>query len=604
MLERSWRAVGLLGVLLSASAQAMQPPPPPPPPPPPGEEATAQTLSVDGPGDPSVAADGTLRFNFAQQPLVNVGTGLVDVSAENSLPTPQSGYTPLRIFVVNKGVEPERVAIEFNQRGAGSATISKSLEVAAGRREVVTLLIPAGVTYGTLEVQSRGITEGGRSSLYFQNATQNILALGDDTQFQSAARRAPDHSSYDTLVRTIPITDAPAELPAYVGFHEVVLLSPIDQLSEGARRALEGYAATGGMLILTKPTRTPQKYLPLLASTEEGRHDYGFGYVRLCGADARACAQALTDDLHLAQPRVRPAASSTYAARYAYDSQGNTIPAKERFMLPQATAPVGRFLLIILAFTLAIGPGSVWVARKKGPPFLLLTIPATAGVTCALIVGYSVLVDGFSVHTATRGFTLLDSKNHRAVTVGVKAYYANVAPGDAQFDGMTAVLGPPYTYDATQFASIDWTNGAHFDSDFIPSRTYREWGVVGVTPTRARLLAKLSEDGRTLEVQNALGSDVKMAKLRVGEADWTIYGLRDGGSVQVPRAGGAPPEGLNEEIKDYPSRFEPRVMSRARAEPEEGEFVAYLEGPGPLPTGGLRSSHRDSLHVMRGEVER
>ena len=71
--------------------------------------------------------------------------------------------------------------------------------------------------------------------------------------------------------------------------------------------------------------------------------------------------------------------------------------AKSELLLPQATAPLGRFLFIITLFTLAIGPGSVWVARRRGPAALLVTIPGTALVTCVLIIGYSLIADGFRV---------------------------------------------------------------------------------------------------------------------------------------------------------------------------------------------------------------
>ena len=572
--------------------------------------ATAVAPAVAPPGTaapaPNAPTDGTLVYNFGQHPLVNVADGDIQVTAENSTVAVQSGYSPLRVIVRNVGRDVQTVGLEFNCRGTASATIRRNVEVPAGGRVATILPVPAGATYGELSVHARGITKGGSSPLYFTNATQAMLALGSDEQFQTAVRRPPDFSSYTTMVRTLPSDEAPAEVASYVGFGEVVVLTPFEEISESGRRALEAYAATGGTLIVTRPLRAPEKYFPLLASANSSEatriNNYGFGSLRICGTDALACAQGIATDLGTSPQVVRPSATRSYVNRYSYDYNGNAMPEAERFLLPQATAPVGRFLLIILAFTLAIGPGSVWVARKRGPPMLLLTIPGTALVTCLLIVGYSVLVDGFAIHAATRSYTLLDSKNKRAITVGVAAYYANIAPRDAEFDVTTVVIAPPYAYNSEQVPSVDWTHGTKLASDFIPSRTYREWGVVGVQPTRARLLVKSSGDG--FEIQNALGSDIRVARARIGGVDWVVRGLRDGGSAQAVRETGSPTPVPEPDLVEFSSRFDPRVGTLTKAVLSDGQFIAQVAGPGLLPEGGLSVTHHSAEQLVRGEVER
>lgn len=550
----------------------------------------------------SSGTEGTLIYNFGQHPVVSVADGTILVTAENSTIAPKTGYMPLQVYVRNVGKEAELVRLEFTYRGSVSAAVRRDVTVPHGGRASVTLPVPAGANHGTLTAKAKGITEGGNVSLYFTPANQAILAIGTEEQFQKRARRAPDYNSYNIYVRTMAPEDAPSELPSYVGFNEVVLLVPLDELSEATRRALEGYAATGGTLIVTRPSRALMKELPLLPKPDAGLHDYGFGSVRVCGKDALACANALNTDLSLAQRVVKPSGAFNLTSRGAYDSYGNIIPDNERFLLPQATAPVGRFLLIILAFTLAIGPGSVWVARRRGPPMLLLTIPATALVTCLLIVGYSVIVDGFSIHAATRGFTLLDSKNKRAISVGVEAFYANIAPGKAAYDLNTVLLSPAVDYNPEQLASVDWTNGATFETDFIPSRTYREWGLVTVSPTRARLVVKKRQNGE-LELQNALGSELRTARVRIDQREYIVRDVRDGGSRTLepwPISAEVPESTLN----TYASRFDARVGTRVKRALEEGEFIAHVAGPSLLPQGGLRLSHHSSEQLIRGEVER
>lgn len=555
--------------------------------------------------DDPVAEDGTLVYNFAQHPVTPIADGMVSVSAETNTVATTWGYTPVRVLLENKSAQAQEVRLEFVS-SQGGISVRRTVQVPAARRATAILLIPAGANYGQLIATSEAFKDGmGKHSMYFQNATHAILALGADAQFQDAARRPPELSSYTTLVRMLDAADAPGELAAYVGFAEVVVLTPYEELTEAARRALEGYAATGGTLILTQPPRNVATYLPLLKGSGEALYDYGFGHVRLCGQDANACATGLAQDLYLSEHVVRPNISTggSSAARYAKNvyGQNNGVPDSERFLLPQAAAPVGRFLLIILAFTLAIGPGSVWVARKRGPPMLLLTIPATAAVTCLLIVGYSVIVDGFAVHASTRGYTLLDAKNKRAITVGVAAFYANIAPGDAEFDTSTAILGPPQSYGAAQLSSVDWTSGARFDSEFVPSRTYREWGVVSVAPTRARLLARPSDDGNGVVVENALGADIRKVRVRMNGRDYEASDLRDGGQKVAVQVSSAP--GPWGDVAAFASRFSDRTALRGGAV-SEGQFLAQVEGPAFLPTGGFRLSRYSTEHVVRGEVER
>lgn len=550
---------------------------------------------------PPNAEEGTLVYNFGQRPLQNVADGTIRVSVENAIPSAPTGYTPLRVFVSNIGNKPQPVSLQFDSRAATNATVRRELEVPPGSNVTVTLLIPSGAQYGQLTAASPGIKTGGRQPLHFTGATATILALGTDEQFQATAKRAPDHGTYTTLVQTFPVLEAPTELAAYIGFAEVVALTPLDQVPEPARRALEAYAAAGGTLVLTQPARDVAAWFPMLKSTEAGLHPYGFGRVRLCGRDRAQCARALQDDLFAAVPLVKPLPASAHATNtYAYGAAAAGVPEAERFLLPQATAPIGRFLLIILMFTLAIGPGSVWVARRKGPPMLLLTIPATAALTCLLIVGYSVLVDGFSIHAATRGYTLLDAKNNRAITAGVSAFYANVSPGDATFDSTSVLLGPVPPFAAEQVPSVDWTHGAKFDSDFIPSRTYREWGMVSVTPTRARLVVRPTAGG--VEIQNALGSDIAHALVRSGGTLYSVRELPEGGSARgepLPHESNVE-QGLNA----FASRFDAQMVRAATAAPADGEFVARVQGPAFLQLGGLQLTHHPSDHYVRGEVSR
>jgi hypothetical protein len=386
---------------------------------------------------------------------------------------------------------------------------------------------------------------------------------------------------------TIPPAEAPAELAAYVGYDAVFLpdASTLESLDEGQRRALEAYAATGGHLVVKGPLRATSVF-PLLAGEPRPVQRYGFGRLAVV-ADAPDA-----DSLMLRiRPPVRPQGPVPEFERHFGG-------AKLQALLPQATAPLGRFLLIITAFTLAIGPGSIWVARRKGPAALLVTIPGTAAVTCIAIIAYSLIADGFTVHGASFSFTRLDSKQHRAITAGVTAYFANIAPGRATFSASTVPVAP-WEFNREKFvADMTWRDGLTMGSDFVPSRTYREWGFLSVEPTRARLVLEPSGDSWT--VQNALGHTLASVAVRIDGVTWEARGVRDGGEAKLERGSGQEYHG-----GEWATRFGPGVADAiVHDDLAEGQFLAKLEGEGFLPTGGVRLSLHQSEHWVRGEVER
>src|SRR5262249_2202373 len=148
---------------------------------------------------------------------------------------------------------------------------------------------------------------------------------------------------------------------------------------------------------------------PLEVVTDGHLSEYGLGHVLLSAASERIELAPLVDPNQQHQLAVSPM-GHVYAYRGRYARYSPEYDAPVDALLPQATAPMGTFLVIISLFTLLIGPGSIWVAKKRGPGALLVTIPGTALVSCALIVSSSILKDGFSIHASAQGYTEIDSR--------------------------------------------------------------------------------------------------------------------------------------------------------------------------------------------------
>jgi hypothetical protein len=348
-------------------------------------------------------------------------------------------------------------------------------------------------------------------------------------------------------------------------------------------------------------------HLPSLVGDEHGAHRYGFGRVRLCGADADECARGIRDDALLSERQVKPHGaqvryrrSISLFARLIGGYYGVDEPQHQGAgLLPQATVPIGRFLLIIALFTLVIGPGSLWVARRRSTFFLLLTIPGTAAITIGSIVLYSLLGEGLGAHATTRAVTLLDRKHDRAISVGVYAFYANLEQEGAAFGKLDAVLSPEEGERSE--VPIDWTQGARFGAGFVPSRTYREWGVLSVRSSRARLTARATADGAVL-VQNALGGKIRQGQVRLGGKLWELGELADGHEGRAtPAALDAEPPGAR---LDYADRLDYEALERVDGPLAEGSFRALLQTNDALPLQGLELEHHESETLVAGEVDR
>lgn len=568
------RALVVLLLALSAPALARRPP-----------RSSSATVATP-------ATFGTFNYQFSQTERIEVASGKTIVSASGRGHTPWMGWFPLRISIDNTMGPKQTVKLTFRTFGGngGNTEVSRSIDVEAGSRVAFSMPVPAESRYGSLEASSPVIGKQsgqvGFTSIYDRNRL--VLAYGTPDAFEAFVDQKPDNSGGEDQVVTMPLEEAPTELTAYLGTHAVVIVDPrgFEGLNEAQRRALEAWVATGGTLMLRSLPRTAGA-LPLLAG-EDALQSYGLGHLAL-----------RTEAVNLAQvPEARlpvaPMGQQETTRRYA--SSGT---ASYTALLPQALVPVGRFLFIITLFTLLIGPGSVWVARRRGPAVLLATIPATAFATCVVILGSSLLLDGFTVHGATYGYTLLDRAHNRAITVGLNAWYANLAPRSASFESTTALIAPQRAGDATP-VDVEWGDGAKYRSGFIPSRTYREWGVASVEATRARLVVKPKGDGFSL--QNALGHRLAVVWVRVGEDLYVAKDVRDGAEVALQ-----PDDRVDETRLELAgnrrfveSQWRPLVMAPL----EDGDFLASVEGRGFVSTGGVAMSLHDGRHVVRGEVER
>ncbi|HEX8818700.1 MAG TPA: hypothetical protein VF794_02140 [Archangium sp.] len=546
-------------------------------------------------------------YQLSQGQTLNMLTeGELRASLTTGVLRPSRGYIPVEVSLHNTGPTPRVVRIDVESHGANrSATATREVEVGPRQRLVAWLPVPISSRGGRVSLRGQDFATAPFTFYSVDAAGAAVLVLGSESAFHAGTDLPRVEKDPTLSVRLITPENAPRELAAYVGHAGVVVASDVTALPADAWSALEAYAATGGHLSLLRPPRDVGERLPLLTGTTPGDHPYGFGRVRLCDAAKECGAGLLSDTIRKEGADENPVGIvSPIGPPPSWQRGGRILNDGAQPLLPGVQAPVGRFLLLITLFVLAVGPGGLALARRKGPVAVLIAVPSVALVTCLAIVAWSVLVEGFSLHAARYGVTLLDRARDRALTVGLNAYYANLEPEGVRLPTLGALLGPDVDWDAYAMEA-DWTNGMVVGAGFLPSRTYREWGEVAVVPTRARLTVR--REGQSLRVRNALGARLVEGSVRFGDQVWTLPALAEGAEgLATPVESSAPRKSLAE-VRGFPAgvegRFSRMPWDTLSGPLPEGGFMARLEGPGMMPTAALPVELHEGLHFVVGRVD-
>ncbi|ATB50525.1 hypothetical protein [Corallococcus macrosporus] len=528
--------------------------------------------------------------------------GDLRVSLRSGALRPSRGYTPLDVVLQNTGPVPLQVRLAFVGQGtSGTRTSERSVEVAPRQRLVAWVHVPASLQMGNLRVEVPGQVPLTKHVYLESSSGGSVLVLGALEDFDDTAGvpRVDSNGSPLFSARAIEPKDAPRELPAYVGYSVVVVPGDRASLPADVWTVLEAYALSGGRLVVTHASGDVLERLPLLArNASEPSAPYGFGVVRLCGS-ARECEQVVNGLLGDVIPGVvKPAGA---APRW---ERGNALAGGIPPLLGNAMAPVGRFLLLIFVFVLAVGPGGLMLARRRGPVAVLVAVPMVSVITCLALIAWSVLVDGFAVHAARYSLTWLDSERSRAVTLGVSAWYANVSSGPVRFPVTSALLAPDSHDDA--LADLDWTGGLTVTHGFLPPRTYREWGEVAVLPSRARLVMR--KEGDAVRVLNALGAPMEGGVLQLGHRRYALPALADGAEGPLGEHLREVETPLHQVLTSAErprlahGRFEAGEVNFRAALPDGG-FVVRLGGLGLAPSSAVDVELEAGIHLVRGQAE-
>lgn len=498
------------------------------------------------------------------------------------------GYLAYRVTISNRSTQTHRVRIQLpgNSYGYGYGDsidrITRTVDVEPGVATRFELLQPplpiqghgaaiyidgarqrqdvsvgirnhaGGYNRSHVVLASRGVSSGVKDTI--DKAIEDAASAGSSSMggYGSGYGRF-GHEEYTLAREPRPVGEWGTSWLGYTRYMAVMMTdSDFKAMPSDVADALRSYVLTGGVLGITyagveptelqdwwrawSPTHVPSSAPSWgasgAASGGGGAIEYGLGRIHLASVTD---ADALDSKQWMDQLDAWRDFTAARATTRNTEQANREMPVVEG----QVT-PARGLLLVMLLFTLTIGPINIvalWMMKK--PMLLLWTVPGIALVFSAAVMIYALLSEGITPHARTFAVTLLDQQSRHAVSLGVHGYYAPLTPGNGLwFDADTCITpqvetGYYYGSGSGQVRSIDQTHGQHLTTGWVAARVPAHLAVRKSETRHERLDVSFADDG-TPTVVNGLGSDI--TNLTLADAQnriWTSQNLTAGQSAAM-----------------------------------------------------------------------
>ncbi|MEZ6068404.1 MAG: hypothetical protein R3B90_22430 [Planctomycetaceae bacterium] len=482
------------------------------------------------------------------------------------------GYFPIRVSINNRG-KPRHLDVIFASSYGAVPNVSRSLDVETERVDF-SLLVPlvSYDAYGNVRVyvdgtqvsqlsdsvslpDMRSTDEKGPAVLLISNrdaAWSNFNAGIDNAYGVSSGYSASSgHSYYSPSIAEdhgfLQPELLPEEWQAYTGL-DVVAVSEADwdRVSQPARTAILKWVETGGNLLyydIAAMRGDPDAVDDAQLASLKGRFQltgaadaayewshWGNGYQRtflrekLFGRIAVVTVDPFNDfnDSDWQQLLSRIGISRlNWTDRHGFISRTWSRDFMD-FLVPSVKGvPVVAFLVLITLFSIVIGPVNyIYLWKRKRLHLLVVTIPLIAFVTSLSLFGYSAIAHGFATRERVRSVTVIDQQANTALTSSRISLYSGLAPsGGMTFSRNSSVL-PIWPPDGGfEAGTVDWTNGQHFQSGWLRSRTRTQFFVTTHRDERGRL--EITPEPDSLSISNGL--EWNLAALMVTDEQGRSY---------------------------------------------------------------------------------
>ena len=330
--------------------------------------------------------------------------------------------------------------------------------------------------------------------------------------------------------------DANEWTPNWLGYscYDAVLLTAeeFDGMAPPLQAALRRYIECGGEVLIHGP-RVPavlsdggERDKGGLMSRRRTGYYVGLGYVAASGSSNWDAMARLVENTVAVTPVYKP-------EEKPHDLFG--------LLIGEASVPVKGLFVLVLLFTIGIGPVNIWIlSRYRKRIWLWWNVPAVSLLTCLAVFCYALLAEGWTPHGKIASMTVLDERSHRATTIGLVSYYCPLTPSgglhfspDTDVAPLTSEASLGYGYrpygpsrnELSGLRLVDWTRDQHFRSGWVTARVPAYFQIRKSEDTRReRLLVRKDAQGN-VSVTNALGADIR--RLLLTDASGRIFQAAD-----------------------------------------------------------------------------
>ena len=335
------------------------------------------------------------------------------------------------------------------------------------------------------------------------------------------------------------------DVRAYTG-HDIVLLTDAEwaRLATGVRRALAGFVAEGGTLLLCGGKELPAEaagFLPVPAAAPAGAATafaVGGGCVVLAPPldDTRRPPLARAELVKLGQ-------KSSWALRAALCADRHLDGLlKEMPALDLPTMPVSFFMLILALFALGVVPGALIFCIRRGQRIqALVLLPLVSFAIGVAIVIVILAFYGTTPRVSARAFVLLNAADRRAVVSGRACVFSpRDVVGRLRFSPTAEIVvfgrAGQYRYGADTGLGLCLDGGAERKASGSGWQTPLKpafYATLDVRDTNARLVVEeLGAD--VVKVTNLLGGP--LTDLQVVDSRGRLFaaqGIADGATCEL-----------------------------------------------------------------------
>ncbi len=411
------------------------------------------------------------------------------------------GFGWVDVRLTNPGAMPHRVELELARVALYQADVGmhKTLTLGPRAEERVTLPL-ASSGYGfrlNIIVDGVDLAERDRPFAGSRNrAPVALLLITDDSRLagdvRAAVRKAIVGSRYlRVAIRSVRPGRLPSHVDRMTGFPVVFVDARARGLTSERQECLsQALRAGAGVVLVGAGTLPPGSLARLLARADARSGVFGFGH--WLATDSMA---EFNSERFRSWYRSLPGLASKSAKPFT-DARFVT------YRIPGlGEVPMTAFLVLILGFALLVGPVNFYVVSRKlkRPLLLFLTVPVIGGVFTAMILGYGLASEGFGIRGVAESLTLLDQREHMAVTRCARTLYAGIEPDRLRPGPGTFVESPLVARDGRRHAQryhVDLDDGRSIAGSALPSRTLTPMFTETIAPARVRLRFRRRDDGK------------------------------------------------------------------------------------------------------------